>query len=302
MDAVALLDEVAAAYRGLTSLAVEMRSIQGDEDRKQERRVLGAYVAPDRFRLGDGGKHGHVAVSNGLESASYFRRMKRFHRNTLAARDQSPGVFRPDYPAGVAFLFERINESVMRAEFMGDGPVRMGDTELLCHVVRVKYEQARVSALHSTSPVEFWIHPVSKMVLRMECESTMRRPGDEDTETSKQVLAFVSLRINEAIAPEQFEIQLPPDAIDTPLGGIGEGGGSVGGKGREHWSSLSREGKEVILQSRYVIEGIALKFERRLTISEDRKSVRVADQIVSSGGSVEFEHTLPLEHFDEGGV
>jgi len=297
MDAVTLLDEVAAAYRGLTSLAVEMRLIQGDEDWKQERRVLGAYVAPDSFRVNDGGKHGHSVVSNGLESASYSRRMKRFRRYPIAARDQTPGVFRPHYPAGSAFLFERISESVTRAEFLRDEPARLGDTELLCHVVRVEYElPARFSAVYTTSPVEFWIHPVTKMVLRMECEVTMRRAPGEETETSKQVLVFVSLRINEAIAAEQFEMQTPEDVIDMPSGGSG------GGKGHEQWRSSSREGQTVILQSGNVIDGIALKFERRITISEDRKTVHVADQIFSPGGSIEFEHTLPLEHFDEGGV
>lgn len=314
MDAKALLETVAETYANLKSLAVELLIVNESEDdgtfQRSEQRGSGYFVAPDKLRIEQGGRRGTVTVTNGSDLHHYFGGPRRYSKSPVGRRDVLPGWFRPDYPvgSGTTFLFDRIAERVAKAEILRAEPVSgEGSEALLCQALSVTYEPPSFAGLTvSSSPVVFWVDSHTHLVMRLEGETTHRLPAHDETHTNKLTLAFRRTIMNEPIPSERFEFSPPADAVDAsdPRGRGGfsvatGGGGSAGfdrekGKWVETWHSHDWAGDTLIERSKLMLHGLELAFERRLTLSDDGKELRVVERIRGPKGQMEREVSVPV--------
>jgi hypothetical protein len=296
MDAWALLETVAETYASLKSLAVEIliTNESGDDGvfNHSEQRARAFFVAPDKLRIEQGGRHGSVTVTNGIDIHHYLVGPKRYLKRAVEQRDQLPGWFRPEFPVagGPTILFSRIAERVAAAEILREEPV--GDEGSLCQVLSVAYEPSPYPNLTvSSSPVLLWVNSHTHLISRMEGETTHRLPAHDETHTNKRILTFTRAIVNEPIPAETFEFSPPADAVDVSdprhregCAVVGGGGGSAHfdpekGQWFESWRSHDWAGDTLIERSRLKLHGLELSFERRLTVSDDRKELRIVERI-----------------------
>ena len=314
MDAAALLTTVAAAYANLKTLAVELlianESNNDDMFNRSEQRAKAYFAAPDKLRIEQGNKRGMVTVTNGIDQHHYFARPKRYSKGAAQGLDLLPGSFRPEFPiaSGVTFLFSRIAEQVAAAEILREEPAREDGSNAATYVLSVKYETSRFPALAaSVSPLLFCVDSKTYLISRVEGEAAHRLPAHDETHINKTTLRFTRTIVNEPIPPETFEFSPPPDALDasdpTGRGGCiaatGGGGGSArfdadrGGR-FESWHSHDWAGGTLIETAKLKLHGLDLNFERRLTLSDDRKQLQVIERITAPAGQTEREFSVPV--------
>ena len=272
MDARALLDRVAEAYRNLTSLAVESRVIveTGDEDENNRRvhKVKGYFLAPDHYRHETSGRHGHISVVNGSDWISYTKKINDYRRGSMKDPEHSNGKFRWELPHGMYRWFSGINDHIATAEWLRD--------EENCHVVSVGYDPTFLAAHITMCPIEFWIDSRTFLVMRYRANFTNRRPRYEVTCT--QTVDAISMEINQPIDPKVFELERPEGAADSlaRFGGLG-----AGGSGSNAW-----DGNTFVQHSKMSLRGLALEFERRLTVSEDKRELQIEETVTAPGGNL----------------
>lgn len=312
MNAASILEAVAATYANLNSLAVDMViANESDDGSLHEQPAKGYFVAPDKSRTERGsGQRGLVIVSDGQYLHHYFGGLaKRYSKNIFRPSEPLPGMFRPEIPitADATFLFNRIAERVSSAEFLRNESVREDDSESVSHVLLVSYEMTPVPHILSSSPLTVWVDSKTHLVSRVQGETKYTIPEHDETHTTKITLRITGASMDRPISREMFEFTPPPDAIDTsePTGrgggfvGVGGGGrsrriNSSGGQVLESWQSHNWAGSTLIERSKLNLNGVDLKFERRLTISEDRREVRLVERIDTPAGTTDREISLPL--------
>lgn len=310
MDAGAVLKTVADTYAGLTSLAVELLITNESEDdggfHRSEQRARAFYVAPNQVRIEQSGRGGNVTVTNGVDLHQYFA--GRYSKGVVQRRDSFPGWFRPEFPSGgrFTFLFHRIAERVAKADLLREERAPGDSSGALCYVLSVEYQRPPYPGLEVSSPLVLWVNSRTHLISRLEGETTHRLPAHDETHTNKQTLAFTRSVMNEPISPETFEFSPPSDAIDvTDRSGRGAcisgggGGGSAGldrknGAWFETWNSHDWAGDTLIEQSKLRLHGFDLAFERRLTLSDDRKELRIVELITGPKGQTKRELSIPV--------
>ena len=70
--------------------------------------------------------------------------------------------------------------------------------------------------------------------------------------------------------------------------------GPDGRKTFEAWNSHEWEGDAVVERSKLRFQGREVAFERRMTLSEDRKTLRIAERITGPQGDTEREFSVPM--------
>jgi len=302
MDARALLETASEAYRGLKSLqAKALAAAENREDGFQhsEQAVTFAYVAPDQARL-DQGRHGITAVANGREIHHYFHGPRRYSRGSYAEPRQLPGRFNPEFPlsSNASFLFDRIHERVVDAAVLSTGMLALDGTEVPCDVVSVTYEPPPAKFL-AVSPLVVWLDARTRLVLRLEGEMTLQTPTHA-ARTTKQILTLTHLAADQPVDAATFEFTPPADAEEMPRG-QGRLGGSfgfaqtAGGDRRlSHQGSHRWEGETLVEHSQWTLRGIEIVFERRFTLSEDGKEVRIAERILGPKEPIERTVAVPV--------
>jgi hypothetical protein len=313
MDAMTLLRAVAETYTNLKSLAVELQITNQSEDdgvlNRREWPARAFFVAPDNLRIELGGKRGSVTVTNGIDLHQYFAGPKHYSKNTVQWREGLPGWFKPDFPISgrVTFLFGRIAERVAAAEILREELVAVEGSEAQCQVISVTYKPPPYPHLiESSSPVVFWVNSGTHLISRVEGETIHRRPAHDETYTDRTISVFTRAIKNEPIPPETFEFTPPADALDASdpshrstclSGGTGGGGAEFdpdkGGR-FESWNSHDWAGGTLIEQSKLKFYGLDLAFERRLTLSDDRRELRVVERIFGPKGQTERELSIPV--------
>jgi len=311
MDAHSILAATAKVYRELQSLAVNIASVHesGDEGavNHSEQRFQAYFSAPNKVRIEHPGRFGSIVVSDGVELHRYLGFPNRYWKDEIEGRDMLPGSFQPESPVqGEAFLFDRISEYAARSECLREETIGDGEGEALCHVVQVRYEaQEHPHLMIGFSPVTFWIDARTMLVLRFEGESSHRMPAHEDIRTIKMAISFVQPQIGKPLPPEMFKFIAPAGAEEFPQeAGCGSIGGSVGGSsasygpdGRktfETWNNHEWEGDALVERSKLRFQGRELAFERRMTLSEDGKTLRIAERITGPQGDTEREFSVPM--------
>jgi len=312
MNAGAVLAAVAAVYSKLTSLSIELVTVveSGDDEgfSRSEQRGKAFFVAPDKVRIEQGGRRGNVIVTDGIDLHHCYGCPARYSRSSLPPGEPLPGAFRPEFPItnGVTFLFNRIAERVAAAEVLEPEPARVDRSDAACYRIAVMYEPPPYPALTvSGSPLIFWIDSKTHLVLRVEGEKHHRRPAHEETQTSKVTLLFTRTTINEPIRLETFQFSPPPDATDITGPGGGTGCVSTAGCGSarfdaarggqfENWHSHDWAGSTLIDTSKLRLHGLNLTFERRLTLSDDRRQMHVVERITSPAGQSAREFSIPV--------
>ena len=158
----------------------------------------------------------------------------------------------------------------------------------------------------SATPLTVWVDSGKNLVSRLQGDITLRIPAHDETPTNKVTLRVARACIDQPISQETFEFTPPPDVLDTSDPGnrggrIGSGGGGGGnrfdaGKGGqfENWHSHDWAGSTLIETSRLKLHGFNLAFERRLTISDDRREMRIVERVTTPAGTTEREISLPL--------
>ena len=151
MNAMSILETVAAAYANLDSLTVDMVIANGSDDGSlNEQPAKGYFVAPDKVRIErGGGQRGLVIVNDGHYLHHYFGRPKRYSKSLLQRSDLLPGMFRPESPitGDATFLFSRIAERVSSAEFLREELVRDDESERVNYILSVRMKCRQVPML-----------------------------------------------------------------------------------------------------------------------------------------------------------
>jgi hypothetical protein len=184
MDARAVLESVARAYANLKTFSVEILSVaeSGDADSfgRHGQRTKAWFEAPDKVRIEQGGRHGTVLVSDGVDAhtlASIVGLPNRYSKFAAFPREHLPGLFQPAHAtlggSPPAFLFSRIADSVVSAEILAEDSASI--------LISVVYEQPRDSLWRLSSPVQYSVDSRAYLVSRIEGEVSMRMPAQDET-------------------------------------------------------------------------------------------------------------------------
>ncbi len=315
MDALPLLQEVAAAYRNLETLAIEASLIfeNGPEDHRQEsqKRVTFIYAAPERMRYEVHDQMSSIEVSDGT-TQRFFQ--SGFPPNLPARYTETPlnrspvrlHSFSPDVPISYhAMLFERIAERVAGAEIIAE--------ENGCMVVSVNYEPSQLFAMMTPkSPPLFWIDAQTRMVVRHETQVSMRLPETQvsmrvpvmdSSFTMRSTMLAQSIRINEPLPGDAFEFTVPDNVItgNAPVQcGMGGGTFAYSGitdirRGIEYSDSNEWEGETLVQRTHLRVHGTPLVFERRITFADGKARVHVEERVSNGTAQAECECDLSLE-------
>ncbi len=314
MDGKEVLRQVGKAYEALSSLEVEIVLIteDGDEDQvhRTQRRARAFFAAPDKVRIEQSGRHGHLNVTNGGDIQHYSPLQKSFHKTPIEGADIRLGSFRPDLPSfgTETFLFTRIADTIEAAEILREESIPGDQGDVLCHVVSVKYEaNPRTAMILSSSPATFWVDRVTHLVRKVAGEITTRFPASEEKLTHKHTTLFRRMIVNQPIPPETFEFTPPPD-VATNVSGAACGTGSIGGHitsgsaglsgDRKTWIESSESsdwsGDAYVQRGKLRLQGVELVFERRISFSESAKEIHITERITGPSGRAEHEFRLPL--------
>jgi outer membrane lipoprotein-sorting protein len=298
MDALALLESVGETYAKLSSFEVEIlfTSESGDEDNfnRSSQRARAYFSAPDKVRIEQGGARGTVTVIDGTDIHNYFARMKRYSKNPLQPGFPLAGSFHPDFPAigGTTFLFRKIAEKVLSAEIVRE------DED--ARVVVVAYEPPPHQFITS-SPVTFWVDRRTNLIARMEGEVSHRHPAHDEINSSRNILFYTHVSVDQEIPAATFDYEPPPDAVDESQEGCGISGGGGGGfashssdgkQGVESWHSSRWKGDTFVEEGKLRIRGVQLSFERRLDFVDE--DLRISETITGPRGTTEHEISIPL--------
>ncbi len=307
MDGMDLLREVSEAYRGLQTLALQVALIDetGDENAgtRSERRMRFFYGAPNRIRSEPCGKAGIVQVFDGQhlytsQPESWFG-PARYSAVPFAAVRRLPHLFRCDHPfagAGQSLLFQGIDEHAESAELAGEADG--------CYIVSVMYQPPRpVGYLVGGTPVRFWVNRENRIVMHAEGETGHRPPASDEVVWSRHAIVVREMQVNEPLPDETFLFVPPPGAeLETRENcgvSMSSGGGFIqrGGDPQhrlEHRGSHEWQGETLIERSRWKMRGIALDFERRLTLSSDGLELSVDEHITGPKGAAQTSCKLPV--------
>ncbi len=298
MDAMTVLDNVAATYRGLRTFAADVRAIteSGDEgsSHRSEARISVLHVAPDRVRIEQPGRQGVIDIADGVHLHHYIAPMKRYVKLPVDPGAPLPGFFRPEFPGGGSdFLFHRIAERVLEARVITAPGV----------TIEVRYETFESTGMQR-GPVQFVVDPETWLVRRRSCTVSLQ---DHQGGWHTQVLTteFDHTAVNESIPANAFDFIPPPDAIDMSRPehqggfGFGSGGGESsgpmpGGGTFQHRSSLEWEGETLVERATVRIKGVEAAIERRFTL-ETGRHLLIEEKIRGPKSEVSRELTLPLE-------
>ena len=311
MDARALLQATATAYGRLRTLDAEIR-VSNDTDEGatgSHYRVKALYAAPDRYRFETVGKRADVTVTSGAEALHYWAAMKQFRRSSAVSTSQIKGLFNPDFPGGVAYLFPRIAEKIANVEVVRKELAESNGTHVHCVVLAVSYDSLGHAPWMPMGPVSFWISSETGLVLRMECTSSRRAPAEDEITITRQTLEFVRLVVNESIDSSMFVLEPPKGALDTSnpaapgcFTGTGSGGSGGGyaevrpdGSRFERRSSSTWIGETLVESSKMKIHGLTLECDRRYIFSDDKKDLRIEETVSGPLGENKLVHTIPLE-------
>lgn len=306
MDPKALLDATAAAYRGLSSLSVDLVLIRDsghDGDRhRHERRARAWFQAPDRVRVEGASAAGDVLVSDGETLHNYFGMMKRYGKSPLHPAF-APGCFNPEFPhvPEQVFLFGRIAERVNNARLLRE-EVHDG---VRCHVLEVTYAESPAPVPVEVAPIVYWLDAATHLVRRVECRIVHCDPFGR-RQPSTHIASFANAVVNAAIGSATFTYTPPEDAETFPHGGgaFGAGGGSssFGGAGSRRDSGdapyenrHSGGWSDGVFQERvsYRFDGRSFSIERRLFLSEDRAHLRIEERLTGPQGTTTRDLSIP---------
>lgn len=290
MDAAEILQNVAAAYARLNTLSVEGVIVIESEDYGSHSRIERPYkaffAAPGKLRIDEGGQRGDAVVIDGVNVHHYFARLKQYGKLPLQGSQQlQPGSFNPEQPVtnSTIFRFQRIAERVVKAEFLRNEQSSEHRPDGLYHVISIHYELPPPPGLAlSASPVTVWVHSKTHMVWRLEGEVEYRIPEEEDTRTSRNIIVFTKVAADQPIPSGTFDYNPPEGAVDISRPETGGGpSGTCATNSAVRGSSMR-------------LDGIALSFERRLTISDDRTQLHIEDRVTTPAGSTVRNFTVPL--------
>jgi hypothetical protein len=295
MDAMELLENVSQAYANLKSLAVEIRSVtESDHDgssNRAETRSKAWFEPPYKVRIEEGGAHGTIMATDGIEMHFYHGQTKCYSMGPAVPEKYLPGVFQPKYHAlaGNLFLFPRIAEQVASVEVLEETPDGIR--------VAVTYDSPKEDhVFRLSSPVEYWIDPRTKLVVKLKGEMTIRMPGRDTTQTNRHTVFFEHVAVDAPLAPAMFQSVRPTDAVDPPRGSGGGVSASRGdGKG-PYEIETTHEWVDGTLIERETLRanGMDLKLERRLKFSEDGRELTVSERIVTPAGETVHEFKARL--------
>jgi outer membrane lipoprotein-sorting protein len=290
MDARELLNRVAETYAKLESFEVDIlhTSESGDEDasRSSSHRSRGWFEAPHKVRWQQNSSRGIVMVTDGVDRHHYSGAMKHYSGGTVQPGQRLMGSFLSEHPlgGGMVFLFAGIAEKVAEAVVVKEEPEQV--------VVSVRYK-TEPNPIYSHSVVLFTINSRSNLVLRMEGEATHQFPGQDESQTSREVSIFSHGFLNQPIPEATFQYVPPADAVDQSEQHRRSGDGTArrGPDGFETWHSSDWEGETFVDNFELKIRAMELKFERRLTFAG--KDLEILETVSGPhGGS---EHTCRLK-------
>jgi outer membrane lipoprotein-sorting protein len=296
MNAKTILEAVAETYAKLTSFEVEVLSTteSGDEDAFERRiqRSRAFFVAPDKVRIEQTGRHGIVTVTDGVNVHHYFPGPKQYSTFSAQPGQLFAGSFRPDLPlaGGTVFLFDRIAQKVSKAEVLREEPE--------AHIVIVVTYDApsHRGFAFSSSPVTFSVDTRTNLVARMEGEMTHRSPMDDQSHTNKLTFTYAHAFLNQTIPPATFEYVPPSDAIDNSdphRSGSGSRNDGPDEKKRfETWHHSNWEDEVFVDRCELKIRGIELNFERRVTLAE--RTANVSENITGPHGATGHKYSIKV--------
>ncbi len=312
MESLQLLKAVADQYVHLQSLKAEFLEISESRSdgssQRNERRTIVHYAAPNRVRIEQAGGAGAITVSDGDHVHHYFREIKRYSKQALPEPDFLPGRFRPEYPisgdAGT-FLYHRIHERVVEATILREETLNVGGIETPCQVVTVTYQPPPQGGLFlSTSPIQFWIDSRTLAVVRWQGRLTPAARPHRVAHTSEHTNLVTCWDAGRTIPAEIFHFEVPPDALDisnpSGRGCISVGGGvgftdlADGEKSISHQSQHAWNGDVFVEQEEWTFRGHRITFERRWTLSEDGREVRISERIVGPKGEQKRTIAIPV--------
>jgi outer membrane lipoprotein-sorting protein len=316
MDALSLLQEVAAAYRNLETLAVEASFATGSGDegnnQERERRATFLYATPNHVRY-ETHEGAFLEVFDGRKR----RMLHSFHppngRPTYTETPVDPAPvphsFAPELPyLGDCILFARIADCVAGAEMIRE--------ENGCFVVSVTYESRNFSEMMTpTSPPLFWIDAQTRMVMRYESEVSISLPTPlrpnggppfplerATPSLMRSTMTTHSIRINEPVPSDAFQLTVPDNAIIENPAPMGRGhvsssstSYSLGARSLGCSDSHEWDGETVVQHSQIRVHGKILIFERRITFTEDYASLHVEERVSSGTAHTQCDCDLLLE-------
>lgn len=312
MNAQTLLNSVGATYRELKTLEVECLLIteSGDKDHSSrgEQRIQAFYKAPQLIRIQQGGRRGSTTVADGDVVHHYFGmpppgRYVKSH--TPPSADMLPGMFRPEFPIGhnAIFLFHHIEERVQETSVLGQEDC----ADNACHVVAARYAPSLHPALiDSDTPIIYWIDTRTLLVRQMQGTISHRMPAGDEVHTSQIRQVSTKTDANADLPLEIFDYAPPPSALTElgPLrgGGFVSGGGGGGmaelgpdGRRFEQRQSHHWDGRSLVQTARLRFDDLDVSFERRFTLSEDRKELRMLERISGPAEEVERDYTIRMD-------
>jgi outer membrane lipoprotein-sorting protein len=282
MDARALLKTVGEVYAKLSSFEAEilLTTESGSEDdfNRNARRARAFFVAPDKLRIEQSGRHGMLMVCDGVEVQRYHPRPGHYFSSPVEPGHRFEGFFHAEHPfaSGMTFLFDKIAENAASAEMVEES------------VVSVIYDPAkRPSFVVASSPVKFWIDQRTMLVSRMEGEVTHRFPAHEEEVSSKSSFVYSHAFVDQEIPPRTFEYAPPEGAVDASMMPPRAGSGTSRPEpdGYKTWHYANWEGEAFVDRFELKIRNMEFEFERRLTFGE--KQVDVAEKILGPLGPTE---------------
>ena len=312
MESLQLLKAVADQYVHLQSLKAEFLEISESRSdgssQRNERRTIVHYAAPNRVRIEQAGGAGAITVSDGDHVHHYFREIKRYSKQALPEPDFLPGRFRPEYPisgdAGT-FLYHRIHERVVEATILREETLNVGGIETPCQVVTVTYQPPPQGGLF-LSPHLFnsgSIHGHWQWCGGRADSPPAARPH-RVAHTSEHTNLVTCWDAGRTIPAEIFHFEVPPDALDisNPSGrgmhidGRRRGFTDLadGEKSISHQSQHAWNGDVFVEQEEWTFRGHRITFERRWTLSEDGREVRISERIVGPKGEQKRTIAIPV--------
>ncbi len=302
MDARAILENVARAYSGLTTLSLEIISEteSGDEasSSRGSQRTKAWFEAPNKIRIEQNGRNGMLIVTDGADVHSYFTHAKRYSKRPHPP-EFLPGAFKPRHAVfggPPPFLFSRLAENVASVNLLEETP-----DSVVLSVVYERNPDLRIWWL--SSPVRYRIDSRTNLITRIEAEVSHRTPAHDETRVSRHVISFINVVVDEPVRAEIFQFVPPADAIEASQGrfSFSSGGGFAGSHGAgdgkrtyESHHSHDWDGDTLIERYKLRMQGVDVTFERRLTFSEDRRELRISETIASAKGQTTHDFVLPL--------
>jgi peroxiredoxin/outer membrane lipoprotein-sorting protein len=216
-DARALLQQVSAAYRALTSYHFEgamNTRMSGGADQSLEVPLVLAADRAGRTRLDlRHPQQGGLLVSDGRQTSTYIYSLNQYTQKPAEAVADSAGMPKPPQNSPIARYFDPLQD-LKAAELTGEQQITVGATPADCWVVRCDMMPPQALAADSTAraTVTFWVEKARALVLRDSISISLRNPATGANMAMDQVTSFTLGRVNEALPDSLFAFAIPAGA------------------------------------------------------------------------------------------